>query len=65
LGQQYGTQNPIYTVRTFSHHLSKMDGAMAFPEPNGGLLWVLGEEMKQFNEFNRGWYLDDFAARHK
>ena len=65
LGREYDTQNPVYTIRTFSHHVSTMDGAKPFPEPDGGLLWVLKEEMEQFNDFNKRWYLDDFAARHK
>ena len=49
LGQEYDSQNPVYTVRTFSHHLSGLDGAEPFPEPKGGMLWVLGKEMEQFN----------------
>lgn len=65
LGREYDTQNPVYTIRTFSHHVSTMDGTKPFPAPDGGLLWVLKEEMEQFNELNKRWYLDDFAARHK
>jgi diphthamide synthase subunit DPH2 len=65
LGREYNTQNPVYIIRTFSHHVSTMDGATPFPEPNGGLLLVLKEEMEQFNQFNRLWYLDDFIVRHK
>jgi len=65
LGREYDAQNPVYTIRTFSHHVSTMDGAKPFPAPDGGLLWVLKEEMEQFNAFNRRWYLDEFLARHK
>lgn len=65
LGREYDTQNPIYIVRTFSHHVSAMDGEEPFPEPDGGMLWVLKEEMEQFNDLNKRWYLDDFVARHK
>jgi hypothetical protein len=65
LGQDYDTQNPVYTVRTFSHHISTMDGTKPYPKPDGGILWVVGEEMQQFNDFNKKWYLDDFAARHR
>jgi hypothetical protein len=43
LGQEYDAQNPVYTIRTFSHHVSTMDGAKPFPAPDGGLLWVLKE----------------------
>jgi len=65
LGQGYDAQNPLYTIRTFSHHVSTMDGAKPFPEPDGGLLRVLNDELEQFNDFNKRWYLDDFVARHK
>lgn len=65
LGREYDTQNPVYTIRTFSHHVSTMDGAMPFPEPDGGILWVVNKEMEQVNDFNKRWYLDDFVKRHK
>jgi hypothetical protein len=65
LGQEYDAQNPVYTVRKFPTHILTMDGAQPFPEPRGGLLWVLKEEMEQFSDFNRRWYLDDFIARQK
>lgn len=64
LGREYDTQNPIYTMRTFSHHVSAMDGAKPFPEIEGGMLWVLNKEMEQFNDFNKEWYLEDFGKRH-
>jgi len=64
LGREYDSQNPVYTIRTFSHHVSAMDGTKPFPEPEGGLLGVLKEEMDQFNDLNRRWYLDEFVARH-
>jgi hypothetical protein len=65
LGREYDAQNPVYTIRTFSHHVSTVDGAKPFPEPDGGILWVINAEMEQFNAFNKRWYLDDFVARHK
>jgi len=65
LGQEYNAQNPVYTIRTFPHHVSTLDGAKPFPEPEGGILWVLGKEMEQFNQLNKSWYLDDYVARHK
>jgi hypothetical protein len=65
LGREYDSQNPVYTIRTFSHHVATMDGAKPFPEIDGGLLWVVKEEMEQFTNFNKRWYLDDFIMRHK
>jgi hypothetical protein len=63
VGQEYETQNPIYTVRTFAHHVQSLDGSYPWPEPDGGFLWVLGQEMDQFGQFNETWYLNDMAAR--
>lgn len=63
VGQEYETQNPVYTIRTFAHHVQSLDGAHPWPEPDGGLLWVLGQEMDQFGQFNKTWYLSAIEAR--
>src|SRR5437773_2447003 len=55
LGQEFDTQNPIYTLRTFPHHIRAMDGSQTFPEIAGGLFAVLAEEMRQFSDFNARW----------
>ena len=65
LGQEYGSQNPMYTVRTFAHHVSTMSGEKPFPEYTGGLLGVLGKEMEEFSDMNKQWFLDDYAAKNK
>lgn len=63
LGQEYESQNPMYTIRTFPTHLTAMDGSKPFAEYVGGVLGVLGKEMEQFTEFNAQWYMRDMAAR--
>lgn len=63
LGQEYASQNPMYTIRTFPTHLTAMDGSKPFTEYVGGVLGVLGKEMEQFTEFNAQWYMRDMAAR--
>lgn len=65
LGIEYGSQNPMYTIRTFPHHVTDMNGTHPFPEYTGGLLGVLNKEMEEFNDMNRQWYQDDYIARHK
>jgi hypothetical protein len=65
LGIEYGSQNPMYTIRTFPHHVTDMNGSHPFPEYTGGLLGVLNKEMEEFNDMNRQWYQDDYIARHK
>lgn len=62
LGKEYGTQNPIYTIRTFPIHLVAMDGSKPFSEYEGGILGVLQKEMEQFTEFSDQWYVRDFQA---
>jgi hypothetical protein len=62
LGQEFGTQNPIYTIRTFPEHLTKLDGSPAYPTWTGGLLGVSGKQMEDFNDFHRQWWLDASVA---
>ena len=61
LGQEYGTQNPVYTMRTLPENLLKPDGQPAFGTWTGGLLGVLGKQLEDFNEFHKRWYIDDLA----
>lgn len=59
LGDEYSTQNPMYTIRTFPPRVSTMDGTHPFHEYDGGLFVVLGAEMQQFSDFSDQWYLND------
>jgi hypothetical protein len=61
LGQEFGTQNPIYTIRTFPENVTRMDGSHAFPTWTGGWLGVSSKQMTDFNEFHQQWWLMDFA----
>lgn len=65
LGAEYGSQNPMYTIRTFPHHVTSMSGEHPFPEYTGGLLGVLNKEMEEFNDMNKQWYQNDYIVRHK
>ena len=62
LGQEFESQNPIYTVRTLPENLVRPDGSPAFGRWTGGLLGVLPKQMEDFTTFHRQWYLDDLAA---
>ena len=62
LGREYGTENPIYTIRTFPIHLTAMDGSKPFSEYEGGIFAVLEKEMEQFTEFSDEWYVNDLQA---
>jgi len=61
LGVEYGTQNPVYTIRTFPEHLYRPDGTPAFGKWTGGLLGVLGKQMEDFTEFHKQWYISDLS----
>lgn len=61
LGNDYDTQNPVYTIRTFPSHLYNLTGQAAYGEWTGGLLGVLGKQMDDFNDFNEKWYLNNLT----
>lgn len=61
LGDEYGAQNPVYTMRTFPSHLKRPDGSEAYGTWTGGLLGVLGKEMEDFNDFHDRWYFRDMV----
>jgi hypothetical protein len=62
LGRESGTQNPMYTIRSFPTHLMAIDGSKPFSEYEGGILGVLQKEMEQFTDFSDQWYVKDFQA---
>ena len=64
LGAEHGSQNPIYTIRTFSEHLYKPDGTAAFQTWTGGLLGVLAKQMEDFSDFSKQWYMYDLAKSY-
>ena len=61
LGLEYGTQNPVYTMRTLPENVFNVDGTPAFGTWTGGLLGVLGKQMEDFNEFHRRWYIESLS----
>lgn len=62
IGSEYGTQNPVYTMRTFTENVYKLDGSPAFGTWSGGLLGVLTKQMDDFNKFHQQWYINDATA---
>lgn len=61
MGVEYGTQNPVYTMRTFPENLYRPDGTAAFGTWTGGLFGVLGKQMEDFIEFHKQWYVNELA----
>lgn len=64
LGYEHGSQNPMYTIRTFPENLYRPDGTAAFQTWTGGLLGVLAKQMEDFSDFHKQWYLYDLAKSY-
>jgi hypothetical protein len=62
LGEEFGTENPVYTMRTFPENLSRPDGSRAYPTWTGGWIGVAGKQMQDFNDFHRQWWMQDLLA---
>lgn len=60
IGKEYSFQNPVYTMRTFPEYLKNPDGSRAYSEWTGGWLGVLKQQMEDFNDFHKKWYLSGF-----
>lgn len=61
LGEEYGSQNPIYTMRTFPENVYLLDGTAAFGTWSGGLFGVLKEQLNDFGEFHKQWYINELV----
>ena len=61
LGKEYSWQNPVYTMRTLPYKVKRPDGSVAFEEPQGGWLYVLGAEIEDHNKFHDEWYLTEMS----
>jgi hypothetical protein len=59
LGQEFGPQNPVYTIRTFPEHVFDLSGKQAFANWTGGVFGVVNKQMEDFNEFNKQWFIND------
>ncbi|MBL8570204.1 MAG: hypothetical protein JNK84_14130 [Phreatobacter sp.] len=62
LGRDYGTENPLYTIRTMPENVYNLDGARVFDTWSGGLLGVMGKQMEDVGSFHRRWYMDSIIA---
>jgi hypothetical protein len=62
LGQEYGLENALYTLRTLPENLYTPDGQKAFDTWTGGLLGVLTRQMEDLHEFHVRWFLRALAA---
>lgn len=55
IGAEYGSQNPVFTMRTFPEHLRLPNGDAAYGTWTGGILGVTGKQMEDFSDFIDRW----------
>ena len=55
-GNEYATQNPIYTLRTLPQNVYHLSGKKAFSTWSGGVIGVMRKQMEDLTEFHRQWY---------
>ncbi|UTA66818.1 MULTISPECIES: hypothetical protein [Emticicia] len=65
LGEEFGDQNPMYTLRTMPENLLDAEGNAVYGEWEGGLIGVLNKQMEDFNDFNRKWYIEDSIKKEE
>jgi hypothetical protein len=61
IGQEFSSQNAVYTIRTLPENIYKLDGSAAYGTWTGGLLGVLSKQMEDVGKFSEDWYLRDLA----
>ncbi|HVU16467.1 MAG TPA: hypothetical protein VHD32_06060 [Candidatus Didemnitutus sp.] len=59
LGEEFGSQNAVYTIRTFPEHVMTPSGLPAFSKWEGGILGVSMRQMDDFSNFTKQWFLSD------
>lgn len=59
LGRNFGSENPVYTLRTFPENLYRPNGLKAFETWEGGIIGVFSQQMDDFNSFHKEWYISD------
>jgi hypothetical protein len=55
IGEEYGVQNVIYTLRTMPENVYELDGSPAFSSWSGGWIGVLGRQFEDLGDFYRRW----------
>jgi hypothetical protein len=59
LGEEYGTQNVIYTMRTFPENVMNLDETHAYGTWTGGLLGVMNQQMTDLLDFSKKMFLEN------
>ncbi|ELF6478356.1 hypothetical protein RA805_003669 [Vibrio cholerae] len=65
IGEEFGEQNPMYTIRTFPEKLTLLDGTKAYETHNGGALYLMRVQMADFQDMNGNWFMNDLVSEMK
>lgn len=60
LGEEYASQNPVYTMWTFPEHLKTPAGVEAYSTWTGGWLGVMSKQLEDFGDFHKRWYISEY-----
>jgi len=64
-GRDYGSQNVMYTLRTFPESLLTPAGESAYAKHEGGLLYLMRVQMGDFNDFLSKWFVQDLVEKRE
>ena len=65
MGNDFGSQNPVYTLRTFPEKLLLPNGSNAYQSHRGGLLYLMKVQMEDLSDMNGIWYLNELLSEKK
>lgn len=65
LGMEFGTQNPVYTLRTLPENVRNLDGTHPYGTWSGGWLGIVGKQMEDLKQFSHDWFLTDYMRNDK
>lgn len=65
IGEEFGEQNPMYTIRTFPEKLTLLDGTKAYKTHKGGVLYLMRVQMADFQDMNSKWFMSDLVSEMK
>lgn len=63
LGMEFGTQNPVYTLRTLPENIRNLDGTHPYGTWTGGWLGVTSRQMEDLKQFSNDWFLTEYKRK--
>ena len=60
---EFGTQNPVYTLRTLPENIRNLDGTHPYGTWTGGWLGVTSRQMEDLKQFSNDWFLTEYKRK--